>query len=166
VSGVEGPDPSRLRPARGTWRRALSGAAFGLLLAGGCYAWQPVSLARPEPGARLDVLLSAEGTTMLADSLGGGVVEVEGEALGSDARLLRLAVRQVTDARGVSHDWRGETVLIPTSYVTGVSRRRFAPGGTLLAGGVAAGGLYAIYRLLGGPGILSGGGSGSGSGGR
>ena len=131
----------------------------------GCYTWHPVSLANPSRGARLDVVLSPVGTAALADSLGAGTVEVEGDVLQADAAGLRLAVRQVIDTRGTTHGWSGEPVLIAPVYVSEVSQRRLAVGGTMLVGGIALGGMYAVYTLLGGPGILSGNGGSAGSGG-
>jgi hypothetical protein len=141
-------------------------AAVMVLGLSGCYSWNPVPVTAPGPGARVSVLLSSEGMSAMADTLGAGIVEVEGQVLVNQPEVLRLAVRQVTDARGLSHDWRGEVVSLAPGYVQEMSRRRLAAGGTVLAGGIALGGLYAVYQMLGGPGILSGNGGGSGGGAR
>ena len=90
------------------------------------------------------------------------MVHVEGEVLRVDSTTIELAVLQVEGVRGWQSDWNGERVAIPREAVAGLQQRRFSLGGTGFVGGVVVGGVYAIYHLLGGPGIFEGSGRGGG----
>jgi hypothetical protein len=92
------------------------------------------------------------------------VEHVEGEVLRVDSAGIELSVLQVESFRGNQSDWTGEPVLLPRIAVAGWQQRRLSVGGTGFVGGLVLGGLYAMYRLLGGPGLFQGGrGGGAGS---
>jgi hypothetical protein len=93
------------------------------------------------------------------------VDHVEGDVLAVDSNGVQLAVRQVETSRGYQVDWKGEKVTIRLAAVSGWQERRLSVGGTSFMGGLVVGGLYAMYRLLGGPGLIDGRGSSGGGGG-
>jgi hypothetical protein len=92
----------------------------------------------------------------LASQIGPDVLHVEGDVVAADSSGLQLVVREVESFRGIRSDWQGEQVRIPREAVAGMQERRLSVGGTGVMGGVMAAGLYAIYRVLGGPGLLEG----------
>lgn len=146
--------------------RSSCALVVAALLACGCYTYGPLSTAEPVVGTRVAAGLTTEGSRGLSDSVGPEVDQVEGRVLGVDSTSVVLAVSHVESIRGVQTGWKGERLVIPRAAVDGWRQRRLSAGGTGLLGGIAAGGLYAIYRLLGGPGILEGRGGGTGGGGR
>jgi hypothetical protein len=142
--------------------RALIGI-FVLLTA--CYTYRPVSDPAPSPGDRISAQLTTEGSRELAGEIGPEVLHVEGDVVMTDSSGLDLQVREIESYRGIRSDWHGEQVKLPLSAVAGLQQRKLSVGGTTLMGGVLAAGLYAMYRVLGGPGLFEGGtGQGGGQG--
>ncbi|MEA2712058.1 MAG: hypothetical protein QOK27_19 [Gemmatimonadales bacterium] len=131
----------------------------------GCYTYRPLITPEPVPGTRVSAQLTAEGSRDLSGQVGPAVEHVEGNVLRVDSAGIQLSVRQVEGFRGIENDWNGEPVLIPRTAVAGWQQRRLSLGGTGFVGGLVLGGVYAMYRLLGGPGLFQGGrGGGGGSG--
>ena len=56
-------------------------------------------------------------------------------------------------------------VLLPRARLSYMTQRRLSPGGTALLGLGLTGGLYLLYRLLGGAGVFGASGGGGGHGG-
>jgi hypothetical protein len=108
------------------------------------------------------VELTGDGARELSGQVGPEVEHVEGEVLAVDSDGVEMAVRQVQTTRGIQSDWKGEKVTIPSSAVSGWQERRLSVGGTSVLGGLVVGGLYAMYRLFGGPGLIDGRGGGTG----
>jgi hypothetical protein len=129
--------------------------SIGLLLVG-CYTYRPVASPMPEQGTRVSAQLTGKGSADLAGQIGPDVLHVEGDVIEADSTGLELVVREIESFRGIRSDWRGEQVRIPREAMAGMQERRLSIGGTSLMGGVMAAGLYAIYRVLGGPGLLEG----------
>jgi hypothetical protein len=145
--------------------KSYSLVTAGAILLAGCYTYRPLSTAQPLPGTRVSAELTDDGARELSGQVGPEVEHVEGEVLIVDSAGVRMAVRQIETTRGIQSDWRGEKVTIPRSAVSGWQERRLSVGGTGFIGGLVAGGLYAMYRLLSGPGLIDGRGGGSGGGG-
>jgi hypothetical protein len=122
----------------------------------GCYTYRPLSTPEPEQGTRVSAQLTGQGSIDLANQIGPDVLHVEGEVVTADSNGLELVVREVESFRGIRSDWQGEQVRIPREAVAGMQERRLSIGGTGVMGGVMAAGLYAIYRVLGGPGLFEG----------
>lgn len=139
--------------------------AIGLLVLGGCYTYRPLATAQPLPGMRVSVELTNDGARELSGQVGPEVEHVEGEVLSVSPTGVDLSVRQVQTNRGILSDWKGEKVTIPSSAVSGWQQRKLSVGGTGFLGGLVAGGLYAMYRLIGGPSLINGSGGGGGAGG-
>ena len=83
-------------------------------------------------------------------------MHVEGDVLSADSSGLDLRVREIESFRGIRSDWSGEHVKLPRVAVAGLQQRKLSVGGTTLMGGVLAAGMYAMYRILGGPGLFEG----------
>jgi hypothetical protein len=137
-----------------------------VLVMAGCYTYQPISTTAPEQGTRVSAQLTGQGSVEMAGQIGPDILHVEGEVLEADSAGLELVVREVETFRGIRSDWHGEHVRIPSGAVAGMQVRRLSPGGTGLMGGVMLAGLYTLYRVLGGPGLLEGNDGQSGGGGR
>lgn len=130
---------------------------LGLVLAlAGCYTYRPVSTAPPAQGTRISAQLTGQGSVDMASQIGPDILHVEGDVVDADSAGLELVVREVESFRGIRSGWQGEHVRIPSEAVAGLQVRRLSLGGTSLMGGVMVAGLYAIYRVLGGPGLLEG----------
>lgn len=130
---------------------------FGACLLAGCYTYRPISAPAPSPGDRVSAQLTTEGSRDLTGQIGPEVLHVEGDVLTADSSGLDLRVREIESYRGIRSDWHGEHVKLPREAVAGLQERRLSIGGTTFMGGVMAAGLYAVYRILGGPGLFEGG---------
>ena len=133
--------------------RFMLGAALSLAA---CYTYRPLSTQAPEPGTRISAQLTGQGSQDLAGQIGPDVLHVEGDVVQSDSSGLELVVREIESYRGIRSDWQGEHVRLPLTAVAGIQERKLSAGGTGLMGGAFAAGLYAIYRVLGGPGLFEG----------
>jgi len=127
-----------------------------VLLTAGCYTYRPLPATGPETGQRVSAELTDQGSIDMSSQLGPGVTQVQGEVLPSDSTALRLAILMTANNRGIESDWQREPIAIPTNALGRLEQRKLSYGQTALAGGLAIGGLYAMYRLLGGPGIFEG----------
>lgn len=143
--------------------RIVFGMALTLM---GCYTYRPLSTPEPEQGTRVSAQLTGQGSIDLTSQIGPDVLHVEGDVVAADSSGLDLVVREVESFRGIRSDWQGEQVRIPREAVAGMQERRLSIGGTGVMGGVMAAGLYAIYRVLGGPGLFEGSGGRAGGPGR
>jgi len=129
----------------------------------GCYSYRPVTPPGPEPGATVSAGLTQEGSLAVAPLLGPEVAEVSGRVVATTGDTLRLSLASVTSQRGIPTSWRGEEVQLARARLSYLGQRRLSPGGTALLSMGVAGGLYLLYRLIGGPGWFEGsGGSGGG----
>jgi len=127
-----------------------------LPLMAGCYTYKPLPATGPETGTRISAELTDQGSIDMSSQLGPGVTQVQGEVLPSDSIALRLAILTTANNRGIESDWQREQVAIPVNALGRLEQRKFSVSQTALAGGLAITGLYAMYRLLGGPGIFEG----------
>jgi hypothetical protein len=139
---------------------------IGAMLLAGCYTYRPLAAPEPAPGDRVSAQLTTEGSRDLAAQVGAEVLHVEGNVLEVDSTGLNLEVQEIESYRGIRSDWHGEHVRLPRQAVAGIQQRRLSIGGTTMMGGVLAAGLYAVYRILGGPGLFEGGNGQAGGGGR
>ena len=137
----------------------------GLLLTG-CYTYRPLATPEPQAGTRVSAQLTGGGSQELASQIGPDVLHVEGKILHADSAGLDLEVREIESYRGIRSDWNGEQVRLPRASVAGIQERKLSPGGTGIMGGVVVAGLYAVYRILGGPGLFEGNPGQSAGGGR
>jgi hypothetical protein len=143
--------------------RLLVGAALALTA---CYTYRPLTTAEPAAGTQVSAQLTGDGSRELAGQVGPDVLHVEGKVLHADSSGLDLEVREIESYRGIRSDWNGEQVRVPRVAVAGIQERKLSPGGTGIMSGVIVAGLYAVYRILGGPGLFEGNPGQSGSGGR
>lgn len=131
-----------------------------------CYTYRPLTTPEPSPGDRVSAQLTSEGSRELADQIGPEVLHVEGDVLEVDSLGLNLQVREIESYRGIRSGWGGEQLHLPRQAVAGMQQRKLSVGGTGMLVGVLTAGLYAVYRVLGGPGLFEGGNGGSGGPGR
>lgn len=131
-----------------------------------CYTYRPLTTPQPAAGTRVSAQLTGTGSQELAAQVGPDVLHMEGKVLHADSSGLDLEVREIESFRGVRSDWNGEQVRLPRAAVAGIQERKLSPGGTGIMSGVIVAGLYAVYRILGGPGIFEGNPGQSGGGGR
>lgn len=121
-----------------------------------CYTYRPLAVPEPEAGTRISAQLTGSGSRELAGQIGPDVLHVEGTVVHADSSGLDLEVREIESYRGIRSDWNGEQVRLPRVAVAGIQERKLSPGGTGIMGGALVAGLYAIYRVLGGPGLFEG----------
>jgi len=148
---------------RGT--RYLTPCLLLLVHLNGCYTYQPVAAPGPEPGTRISAELSQDGALAMVPVLGTDVAEVSGRVVEATTDTLRVSMISVTNQRGIPTTWRGELVPLPRARLSSLGERRLSAGGTALLSAGVVGGLYLLYRLMGGPGVFEGTGGVSGGGG-
>jgi hypothetical protein len=140
---------------------------FGAVLAlTGCYTYRPLTTTEPAAGTQVSAQLTSTGSRELAGQVGPDVLHLEGKVLHADSAGLDMEVREIESYRGIRSDWNGEQVRVPRVAVAGIQERKLSPGGTGIMSGVIVAGLYAVYRVLGGPGLFEGNPGQSGGGGR
>jgi hypothetical protein len=135
--------------------------ALGLVA---CYSYRPVADPGPDPGTVISASLTQEGSAAMVPVLGPDVAEVRGRVVNANRDTLRVSLASVTSQRGIPTSWRGEEVPLPRTRLSYLGERRLAPGGTALLGAGVLGGLYLVYRILGGPGLFEGSASRGGAG--
>jgi hypothetical protein len=130
---------------------------FGAVLAlTACYTYRPLTTTEPAAGTRVSAQLTSTGSRELAGQVGPDVLHLEGKVLHADSTGLEMEVREIESYRGIRSDWNGEQVRVPRVAVAGIQERKLSPGGTGIMSGVIVAGLYAVYRILGGPGLFEG----------
>lgn len=140
----------RPRPRVGTrCRNACAALALWSLAVSGCYRYEPVLVAAPARGDRLNAELTDEGSKAVAALVGPRVRSVEGEFVARNDSALTLAVRIVRKENGVEDYWKGEPVSMPRAAVSRLAERRLARGRTTLVAGLAALGAVSLGLLLG-----------------
>jgi hypothetical protein len=86
-------------------------------------------------GAPVELSINDRGRVGLADSLGAGVLRVQGKLRGRSDSTYTLSVLRVGSMRGGTSHWSGENVVLRREYVGGVAERRLSTPRTI---GVAA----------------------------
>jgi hypothetical protein len=126
------------------------------LILSGCYTYRPLVTPEPHAGTRVSAQLTGSGSRELAGQIGPDILHVEGKVLHADSAGLDLEVREIESYRGIRSDWNGEQVRLPREAVAGIQERKLSAGGTGIMSGAIVAGLYAVYRILGGPGLFEG----------
>jgi hypothetical protein len=109
----------------------------------GCYVNVPLSTT-PDPGERVHVMLTDQGSIDLAQYLGRNIGSVDGRLLSGGDSTLTLSVSQVTSRSGEEDYWKGETVKLPRNTVATVQGRKLSFWRSGLIGGALLGGLAII----------------------
>lgn len=139
--------------------------AAGLVLAAvmlvnvGCYTYQPLIDARPQPGQQVSLELSDQGRAALGGQLGPGVLRVEGTLESVQNEQYTVSVSRIATISGGSANWGGERVNIPVNDVSQAGLRAFSRGRTALLAGVLIVGVGAFIvtrNVLGGGTIAPG----------
>jgi hypothetical protein len=114
--------------------RRLTGLTVALaLLAGeGCYSYQTLTTPEPASGTPVSLVLSDEGRVAVRDSIGSGILRVEGTVVGASGNTWVVAVSDVQGIDGRVTKWTGETVGVHREYVAVPYERRFSRGKTAL----------------------------------
>ncbi len=125
--------------------------AAGATLAGACYSYVPIRTPAPRPGDRISAELTDSASAALGAYVGRDAASVSGRVLSVTGDDLAIAVTSVRARDGQTSYWKGESITLSRSLVSGIRERHLAKGGTLLVGGlVTAGLLVAIDALTGG----------------
>ncbi len=132
-------------------RAAILIAAACLL--GGCYNYDPLITASPEPGTYVSLSLTDAGSQELARYLGPNVFIVRGRYLQHGDGGLLVSVASVELKLGNEVSWAGETVALPDSAISAIEVRQLARGRSALLLGAGVAGLVATsaaFSLTGG----------------
>jgi len=125
---------------------------FGVSVATGCYSYQPLTTPEPATGTPVSLVLSDQGRVAVADSIGSGILRVQGTVVRAMDDTWVLSVSDVQGIDGRVTKWTGETVGVQRGYVAVPYERRFSRGKTAvlvssLTAGVAI--FIATRHLLG-----------------
>lgn len=120
-------------------------ALAALILAGGCYSYQPVRGVMPSSGTRVNLTLTESAVAEYSNQLGPQATYVEGTVVEADSAGVKLAIVRVEDARRTGSDWRGEQVSFPREAIARMTERRLSVGATALMGGLAVGSVVGAY---------------------
>lgn len=114
----------------------------------GCYVNAPLSTA-PDPGERVHVSLTDQGSVDLAQYLGRNIGSVDGRLLNGNDSTLTLSVTQVSTRAGDDQFWKGETVKLPRHTISTVEGRKFS----FWRSGLIASALVGSVAFIAGSGI-------------
>lgn len=121
---------------------------FVAILLCGCYVNVPISNA-PDPGQRVHVALTDQGSVDLAQYLGRNVASVDGLLLSGTDSTLSLSVSQVSTRDGNDQFWKGEAVALPRHSIATVEGRKLS----FWKSGLVASALVAGIAFVAGSGI-------------
>ncbi|TVR64280.1 MAG: hypothetical protein EA422_07175 [Gemmatimonadales bacterium] len=150
-----GPGPSGLGPA----------LAVGLLAVGlaGCFSYQPVLDANPEPDADVRLRLAAPAAVTLSERTGRSIRSVEGTLLAATPDSLTVEVRWGAVYAGTPFEGRRDILAFHRSEVLEIDRREFSRTRTgIVAAGLTGVALLILRSFLGGGGDAGGVGPGDG----
>lgn len=99
---------------------------FAALLLCGCYVNVPLTSTAPEPGARVHVALTDQGSVDLARYLGRNVASVDGRLLKGTDSALSVSVSQISTRSGEDQFWKGEAVALPRHTIASVEGRKLS----------------------------------------
>jgi hypothetical protein len=120
-----------------------------LILLCGCYVNVPLTMT-PEPGSRVHVALTDQGSVDLAQYLGPRVAGVDGRLVQSSDSAVSISVTQVVMQSGDEQLWKGESVAIPRNAIATVQGRKRSFGRSGIIGGALAAAALIIGTRAGG----------------
>ena len=130
--------------------RLSRGAGVALLLAGaGCYNYDPVPQAAPEPGSVVSTTLTDGGSLDLGRYLGPEVNAVLGRVERLNADDLVLSVSSVRNRNGIEHFWKGEIVAVPRPDIANIDVRKLSITRSIFCVVLGVGGAYEILDAVG-----------------
>jgi hypothetical protein len=97
-----------------------------------CYNYVPLRQAQPAPSSFLTVRLTDSGSDLLTTYLGPNLRVVRGRFVSADAHAFILSVASVESRRGDSYSWQGETITVPSEFVSAMEERHPARARTAL----------------------------------
>jgi hypothetical protein len=133
-----------------------------LILNAGCYYYQPMQTAAPEPGTYLQIMLTDSGTSHFWPYLGPDVGDLRGRLVTADPKALALSVESVEQRHGQVLSWKGETVTLGREYVARMNERRLSKSRTVLLAAGSVAGFIAALTAFSHFGVGAGGGNGGG----
>jgi hypothetical protein len=129
---------------------------FAALMLCGCYVNVPLSTLSPDPGTRVHVELTDQGSIDLAKYLGPNVAAVDGRLVQGTDSALSVSVSDVSMRSGDEQYWKGESVTLPRYTVATVRQKKLSVWRSGLIGGLFLAGVVAIGAVSGGSGPASG----------
>ncbi|HEY0971916.1 MAG TPA: hypothetical protein VGE02_13180 [Gemmatimonadales bacterium] len=132
----------------------------------GCHRYTQLAPDDLAPGRVVRAELGDQGTAELARWIGPRSEYVGGRLDSVSDTAFTMSVTQVVRRNGVTEPWRGEQILVPRSYVSSVSERRFDRTRTILLGAGIVAAFLTVDAALGDDGILFRGRGGTGPKGR
>ena len=120
-----------------------------IIAATGCYNYTPLRRSELTPSTYVAVTLTDAGSEELAPSVGPNISVVRGRFLSATDRGLVVSVAAVESRRGDIHEWKGESVAIPSAFIRDVEERHAANAKTVLLAGASVIGFFAAYAAFG-----------------
>jgi hypothetical protein len=148
VSGSNERGPSRVLG----WLLAAPALFAG---AAGCYEYHDARVNDVQPNAMVHVVLSTQGSTSLAATIGPNATSIDGRVLSVDGHTLRLAATQIARVVGPEEFLRNESIDVPTSGALSISARSVSKTRTVLVIGGLVAGLIAGHALVDQPGVFT-----------
>ena len=148
-------------------RSSVLAGGLVTVVSAGCYSYRPLTVAEPAPGTPVSLVLSDAGRVAVADSVGPGILRVDGSVVRITDQAWVVSISEVMGIDGRTSKWTGETVGFQRSYVAMPQERRFSKSKTIVLVSsitVALGTFIATRHLLGISLPILDGGSGGGEG--
>ena len=115
----------------------------------GCYTAIPIAGGEARMGRRIEVDLTDVGTVEMAAQVGPRIHSLTGDVTALSDRDVVLALRAVSDVRGIETFWAGEQVTVPRTNIGRVAERRLSRGRTTAFSVGMLAGLYLVARGVG-----------------
>jgi hypothetical protein len=136
-----------MSPRAGTLAILFAGAALA-----GCYAYVPVRVDEPEPGAQVRADVTTQAASKLTSTLGPGVTQLRGMVIERDPSQMSLILDSYSTARSGSLAGTGEPVHVAIDGIRNLETKRLSRGRSVLLGIAFVGGAVALTNLLTGEG--------------
>lgn len=123
-----------------------------LLATGGCYTQVPLDTFPPAPATHVLAQLTDSGTYVMSNTIGSGVVAIEGIFVAADKNVWQLNMVSAEQKDGRSVPWNRELVSFPRNALTQLQvrtldrKRSWIAAGGILLGSLA---LSRAFNLLG-----------------
>lgn len=130
--------------------RLVASLTLGCFAAGACSTYAPITLQTAPRAGTVRLALSDDARNQNFGLLGSQIQSIEGRVRSVSDSGIAISANEVARVDTDDQKFRGETVLIPSRYVVGVSQKRVQVGRSVVLAALITGGAIWIGKSLGG----------------
>lgn len=131
-------------------QRLVASLALGCFAASACSTYAPITLQTAPRAGTVRLALSDDARNQNFGLLGSQIQSIEGRVRSVSDSGVAISANEVARVDTDDQSFRGETVLIPSRYVVGVSQKRVQVARSVVLAALITGGAIWIGKSLGG----------------